>query len=486
MLFNSWGYILVFLILGTVLYWGIKPSWRVYLLGVGGIVFYCFWRWEFVFLMLLSPSLDYICANQVYKESDSRKRKTWLYTTLGINLGLLFFFKYTYFTYGSIQFLSSVIGGVKLPDLAVNIILPLGISFYTFHSISYTIDVYRGTIRPINHFPTFLAYVAFWPQLMAGPILRPGEVLPQLKMARKFNTERFASGVERIIFGLFKKVVIADNIALAVDNAFAYDFSMLTAFDVWIAAFLFGFQIYFDFSGYSDMAIGSARLLGIEFPENFNWPYSATSPRDFWKRWHISLSSWIRDYLYLPLIGQKYKTTSTGGIAEATVEDTKKNTTYALFATWFIMGLWHGASWTFACWGIYHALFIWIFRKLKFFNYLENKTPLITWGITLLISMAGWIFFRASSLDQAFSMYSKIINPNDYILYLKKFPAEYYYSVLLLVTALSLCYIIKHKWYDLYKQNMVLQLGKYAIVSVMITSIILYISNKTQFIYFQF
>ena len=483
MLFNSWGYILVFLIVGTIVYWSLKPSWRVYFLGLGGISFYCFWRWEFVFLMLLSPSLDYICANKVYKIKDGFKRKIWLLSTLSINLGLLIFFKYTYFLYGSAQYISTLFG-FHLSDLTLNIILPLGISFYTFHSISYTIDVYRGVIKPINKFSTFLAYVTFWPQLMAGPVLRPDEVLPQLETPRKFNLDLFSSGIERIIFGLFKKVVIADSIAKASDFAFQYDYNSLTAFDVWIAAFLFGLQIYFDFSGYSDMAIGSARLLGVKFPENFNWPYSATSPRDFWKRWHISLSSWIRDYLYLPLSGQKFKIKSEGGLSEAVSTDQKTNTIFALFLTWFIMGLWHGASWTFALWGLYHAFFIFVFRKLKFFNLLEKKTPIITWGITLLITMLGWIFFRASSVDQAFVMYNKIIQPSEYVLYLKKFPALYYYSILILIPLISLLYLIRTKT-NFFNFKLGL-LFKYLAISIMTAAIILCLDNKTQFIYFQF
>lgn len=483
MRFNSFGYIIIFLIVGTIIFWLLKPKYRVYFLGLGGISFYLFWKWEFVFLLFVTPVVDYWCASKIHLSTNNRKRKALLVTALVINIGLLLFFKYTYFIYDSINGVTTLFG-VELTPLTVNIILPLGISFYTFHSISYTIDVFRGSSLPIKKFSTFWAYVAFWPQLMAGPILRSSEIIPQFNNLRNFQTERFVAGVERIIVGMFKKVVIAESIAGAVDVAFGMDYNQMTAFDVWVATFLFGFQIYFDFSGYSDIAIGSAKLLGIEFPENFNWPYFAKSPRDFWKKWHISLSAWIRDYLYLPLTGQKYKTKSEGGIAVAITDSTKKSTMAALFITWLIMGIWHGASWNFAFWGLYHASFIFLFRKIKIFDFIEKKASFIGWGVTLLIVMASWIFFRADGINQALVMYSKIIDPNQYVLYLQRLPAKYYYGALMMLVGMIVLNTLKVKL--LVTEKKYFPALKFIAMSVMITLILVYLNNSSQFIYFQF
>jgi len=442
------------------------------------------WRWEFVFLMLLSPTLDFICAHKVYKAKSQRERKIWLISTLVVNIGLLVFFKYTYFLYGSVQFLSSHIG-LHLPDLVVEIILPLGISFYTFHSISYTLDVYRGIITPGKSYITFLTYVTFWPQLMAGPILRPKEVLPQLESVRFFNQERFAAGIERIIIGFFKKVVIADTIATAVNRAYALDPAILTSYDVWVAAFLFGFQIYFDFAGYSDIAIGSAKLLGVNFPENFSWPYLASSPREFWKRWHISLSAWIRDYLYLPLTGQKFKTQSVGGISEAVETVKARNLTIALFLTWFIMGLWHGAAWTFAIWGLIHATLIFFYRSVKFFSWIEKKAVVVSWMFTLAFSMIAWIPFRATSIHQTLTMFYKLINPTDYVFSLHKLPSMDYITTFLLIVGMLALYGIRNISAK-YREHSAFLAVKFIALVVMVAFSIAYLKNEIQFIYFQF
>ncbi|MBL4735704.1 MAG: MBOAT family protein, partial [Flavobacteriales bacterium] len=366
MLFNSWGYIL-FILIATMLHWALPHKFRLFIIAAFSLLFYSMWRWEFSLLMVFSACVDYVAADQIYKSGKTPERKMWLLISLITNLGLLFVFKYTYFIYDGIQIFGSM-SDQNLPDLGIRIILPLGISFYTFQTISYTIDTYRKVIKPEKNFLAFLTYVTFWPQLIAGPILRAKEVIPQLLAERKANMRDIIPGVERIIAGLFKKVVLADTIAVMVDSAFDLDPNLFSAYDVWAAAILFGFQIYFDFSGYSDIAIGSARILGIRFPENFNFPYLSLSPKDFWKRWHISLSSWVRDYLYLPLIGQPVRTESTGGLAVAAEQDGNNKRTFALFLAWFIMGLWHGAAWTFGIWGLYHALLLFVYRKFRILN----------------------------------------------------------------------------------------------------------------------
>ncbi|MHC4846382.1 MAG: MBOAT family O-acyltransferase, partial [Planctomycetota bacterium] len=406
MLFNSWGYVLLML-LAVPLHWMLPGNrTRTPLLCAVSLLFYCMWRWEFAFLVLASALTDYTCALRMSATDNARRRRAWLSLSLFVNFGLLITFKYTYFIWDNVR----LIGGDGVPELAdlgVRIILPLGISFYTFQTVSYSIDVYRRVIRPTRDFVTFLTYVTFWPQLIAGPVLRASEVVPQLKGHRTFNLNLLCSGLVLVVTGLFKKVVIADNISGMVDEAFALGVAGMTAPDVWVANFLFGFQIYFDFAGYSDIAIGSAMMLGMYFPKNFNWPYMARSPRDFWSRWHISLSSWIRDYLYLPLTGERFKTHSVGGISEAATKGGGRRNR-ALLLTWFIMGLWHGAAWTFALWGMYHAVLILVYRLVPFLRRLPDRRPVLSWLLMLPLAMAGWIAFRATSMPQALSMFARI------------------------------------------------------------------------------
>jgi alginate O-acetyltransferase complex protein AlgI len=445
------------------------------------------WRWEFSLLVIFSASVDFVVGKQIYKSDRVGYRRFWLLISLIINIGLLTFFKYTYFIYDNMYSLGNAAGiSMRFPqDIGIRIILPLGISFYTFQTISYSIDVYRRVVDPVRNFPVFLTYVAFWPQLVAGPILRAKEVIPQLESQRKFKIENINHGALRILMGLFKKVCLADNIALFVDTAFSMQLGSLNAFDIWTATFLFGFQIYFDFSGYSDIAIGSARMLGLHFPNNFNWPYLSASPKEFWKRWHISLSSFIRDYLYLPLTGQKYKTTSTGGLPIAISK--KGNPVIGLFITWFIMGLWHGASWNFALWGIYHAFLIFLFRLIRFnrlFLYLEN-TP-IAWGIMIFSIMAGWIPFRSHSLIQAASMLTTILDPMQYNLSGLKLDMAAHTTVAVLIVGMLIMKQLFNVYKDHYMKPVFSVPALIFFVSVMILGILIYLQPVRYFIYFQF
>ncbi|MDC1336396.1 MBOAT family protein, partial [Flavobacteriaceae bacterium] len=280
------------------------------------------------------------------------------------------------------------------------IILPFGISFYTFETISYTVDVYRGILKPEKKFLDYLLFVTFFPKLVAGPIQRANELIPQFKKWETFNLDSITYGIKRILYGLFLKVVFADNISPLVDEMYLINFEFASAVDVFTMSFLFGFQIYFDFSAYSHIALGTAKLFGINIPENFNFPYIAVSLKDFWKRWHISLSAWIRDYLYLPLSGVKVLNSSgENGIGKSLSDRSKSKSNSALFLTWAIMGIWHGANWTFLFWGLFHAFFIYlerIFKPLRDqFKFLNFK--IVNWGFTLVISMLSWIPFRANS-----------------------------------------------------------------------------------------
>jgi len=379
---------------------------------VASMTFYGFWRPEFLVVIALSAFTDFVVAKHIDAATDDKVRWRWLMISLAINLGLLVYFKYLFFFVDNAVATLNFIGFQNVRSPALSIILPLGISFYTFQTISYSIDVYRKVIQAEKDFVLYGCFVTFFPQLVAGPILRGSELLGQLSSRPKFQIKLFVSGLRRILFGLFLKVVIADNLSPLVDFGFGQLLVDISAVDVVTLAFLFGFQIYFDFSAYSHIAIGSARLMGIVFPENFNFPYMASSPREFWRRWHISLSSWIRDYLYLPLLGKKAWNRSIDGIVINTHEQHKdKRRPYTpLFVTWAIMGFWHGANWTFILWGLIHATCIVVHRLVLA---PASRLPRFMrawggWAINLLVMMLAWIPFRAQSVEVALKMYGKL------------------------------------------------------------------------------
>jgi len=480
MIFNSLTYF-VLLIIVVTLYWTLPYRTRLILIFVASLTFYGFWRVEFVPVMLLSVIVDYLVALQIAKRADIKKKL--LLISLTVNLGLLFYFKYLiFFADNAIGFANLL--GADIDPLVLKIILPLGISFYTFQTISYTVDVYRGLIKPEKDFVLYACYVTFFPQLVAGPVLRAVEVIHQFKNRVEFSITHLILGVRRIIYGLFLKVVLADNIAPLVDAGFAMPLDTMSALDVWTLAFLFGFQIYFDFSAYSHIALGSARLMGISFPENFNFPYLATSPKDFWRRWHISLSSWIRDYLYLPLAGIKVHDRSTGGLANATLDKKKKT---SLFLTWAIMGLWHGANWTFVLWGVYHAIAISFYRILSPAVRGVNRKVQIVCGIvlTLPIMMLAWIPFRAESLAMTFGMWIKVLDLSEYT-YLGMRENTYLITAIVLVGIVA-TFLVKKKFIHFGEKNNLFYIGLESLIfAIIIPLILVFFRPISQFIYFQF
>jgi alginate O-acetyltransferase complex protein AlgI len=489
MIFNSLTFI-IFLILVVTAYWLLPQKYKMWMLLFASCIFYGFWRWEYLSVMFVSALTDYFTAIQIEQTpiSNIKKRKRLLAITLFVNLGLLIYFKYLFFFTENVNTLSSILGmDFNLP--LFKILLPFGISFYTFETISYTMDVYRGLIKAERSFLNYGLFVTFFPKLVAGPIQRASELLNQLKNRPLFQSEFIAEGLKRILYGLFLKVLLADNISPLVDEAFSADSNALSAIDVWMMAFLFGFQIYFDFSAYSHIAIGSAKLMGITIPENFNFPYLAISFRDFWKRWHISLSSWIRDYLYLPLAGVKVTETSGKvGIGEGLDKSGNKNSkTKALFLTWAIMGFWHGANWTFVVWGLYHASFVYLERKLKPLRkrFKIFDFNIIAWIITLSFAMLSWIPFRANNLQETFIMFQKIINPKNYLFYTMRennYLITAFLLILMLVTYFSNTYVEpklnKFKW-----ASFIFHTVKYSIIIIFVYTFLRPIS---QFIYFQF
>ena len=385
MLFNTWTFAIFFTVVYS-LYRALPRRGQNALLLVASYFFYGAWDYRFLALLLISTMLDYFCGRAIYRAKDSRQRHLFLVLTVAANLCFLGFFKYCNFFAESLTALLSPFGlAPSLPML--NVVLPVGISFYTFQSMSYTIDIYRGQLKPSTSFFEYATFVAFFPQLVAGPINRAPRLLPQFGRTRIITWEHIRSGSWLIAWGLFKKMVVADNMAPIVNAAFA-DPSKYQGLDLVLAVNAFAFQVYGDFSGYSDMARGIARLMGFDLMVNFDQPYFAVSPSDFWRRWHISLSTWLRDYLYIPLGGNR------GGKAA-----TYRN----LMITMLLGGLWHGAAWHFVIWGFYHGLLLSITRPFQWlFDWERSRNPLqrALWRGALVVGMfhltcLGWLIFRA-------------------------------------------------------------------------------------------
>lgn len=384
MLFNSAAFA-VFLPLIFVVYWSLKGQSRRIALLLGSYVFYSWLDWRCSGLLLLSTVVDYVCALGIDAQQQRRSRRTLIIISVVLNLGLLAAFKYfNFFCDSAAMLLESVGLPVHMPTLQV--ILPAGISFYTFQTMSYTIDVYRGE-KPERSFIDFALFVSCFPQLVAGPIVRASDFLPQLKRDARFEDVDFSSGVYLILRGLFKKMIVADTLSIYVDLVFGAP-SEFHGLSAWVALYAYAFQIYMDFSGYTDVAIGVGRLLGIEFTKNFDRPYLATSPSEFWRRWHITLSTWLRDYLYIPLGGSR-----RGSLL------TVRN----LFITMLLGGLWHGAAWTFVAWGAYHAILLSLERPFRAVAGERTNDPfplrvLKTLAMFHLICL-GWLLFRAPNWD---------------------------------------------------------------------------------------
>jgi D-alanyl-lipoteichoic acid acyltransferase DltB (MBOAT superfamily) len=340
MLFNSIQFLIFFPVIATI-YFLLPHRYRWLLLLVGSYYFYMSWKPEYIILILASTLIDYSVGLKLGSESRPAIRRRWLLLSLVTNLGLLFSFKYFNFFNDSFRQLFQM-ANLSYPVPALNVLLPVGISFYTFQTLSYTIDVYRGKIQPERHLGVFALFVSFFPQLVAGPIERSGNLLPQFYQKTAVDYERIISGLQRMTWGFFKKVVIADRLALLVNTVYNHP-TEFSGMPLIIATYAFGFQIYCDFSAYSDIAIGAARVMGFDLMENFRQPYYARSIPEFWRRWHISLSTWFRDYVYLPLGGNRVKL---------------PHWVFNILVVFVVSGLWHGANWTFVIWGALHGIFM--------------------------------------------------------------------------------------------------------------------------------
>ena len=404
MLFNSLEFLL-FLPCVFLLYWFVfkKIKNQNLFILIASYTFYGWWDWRFLFLILASTIVDYSLGISINKIEERKKRKVLLWVSLAFNLSLLGVFKYyNFFIENWVNAWSQV--GVEMNKSSLNIILPVGISFYTFQTLSYTIDVFRKELKPTKDFIAFASFVSFFPQLVAGPIERASNLLPQFFVKRKFNYELASSGMRLIIWGFFKKIVIADNCAVYANDIFS-NYQDQSGITLMFGAIFFAFQIYGDFSGYSDIAIGIARLFGFKLKRNFNYPYFSRDIGEFWRRWHISLSTWFRDYLYIPLGGSR---------------GSKYNKIKNVLIIFIVSGFWHGANWTFICWGALNALYflplLLTNRNRKNLNTVSEKTILPSFKelfqilTTFALTTFAWIFFRAENMSFAIDYISRMFS----------------------------------------------------------------------------
>ena len=482
MLFNSIDFA-IFLPIVFILYWyATNKNLRLqnFLIVAASYVFYGWWDWRFLSLILFSTLVDYIVGLRLGVEEKQIRRKFLLWTSILVNLGFLGFFKYYNFFLDNFITSFSLLG-VQFKANSLNIILPVGISFYTFQTLSYSIDVYRRKLKPTKDFIAFSAFVSFFPQLVAGPIERAEHLLPQFYKSRTFDYSKAVDGMRQILWGLFKKMVIADNAAEIANQIFnnSADYSGSTLL---LGALFFTFQIYGDFSGYSDIAIGTARLFGFYLMRNFNFPYFSRDIAEFWRRWHISLSTWFRDYLYIPLGGSR-------GSRSMIIRNT--------FIIFIVSGFWHGANWTFLIWGALHAIyFLPLLLTKRNRTYLGvvaegKKLPSVrefflmvsTFGLTVF----AWIFFRAESVGHAMSFISEIFSSSLFTVPIfdgKKHALETFLLIVLFVLV---------EWNGREEQYAIASLGlswkrplRYAMYYAIFIALFWFGGKEQQFIYFQF
>ncbi len=481
MLFNSISFA-IFLPIVFFLYWfTTKGNFKVQniLLLVSSYFFYACWDWRFLFLLIFSTLLDYFTGINIYEASSIKKKRIWLWISICVNLGFLGVFKYYNFFATSFADGLSLLG-IKTSLVTLKVILPVGISFYTFHGLSYVIDLYKNKIKPEKNFIDYSVFVSFFPLLVAGPIERATHLLPQILKKREFDYSKAVDGLRQILWGLFKKIVIADNCAeyanIIFNNSSHYPGSTLV-----LGALFFTFQIYCDFSGYSDIALGTARLFGIDLLRNFAFPYFSRDIAEFWRRWHISLSSWFKDYLYIPLGGSK------GGIW------LKIRNTLIIF---LVSGFWHGANWTFIVWGLLNAIYIMpsiIFNKNRISldiiakgKYFPSIKEFFSMGITFGLTVLAWIFFRADNLQHAFSYISDIFSNS-------LFSMPYFDGVIRRSIFILLPVFFLIEWLGREQQYAIAALGikfhksiRWTMYYAIVFAILYFGGIEQQFIYFQF
>lgn len=486
MLFNSIDF-LIFLPIVFIIYWFVvnkNIKLQNLFIVIASYIFYGWWDWRFLSLIIFSTIVDFIIGSKLENQKNQKKRKLFLWVSILTNLGLLGFFKYyNFFVENFITAFSFL--GYEFSPSTLNIVLPVGISFYTFQTLSYTLDVYKEKLKPTKDFIAFAAFVSFFPQLVAGPIERATHLLPQFFKKRVFDYQKAVDGMRQILWGFFKKMVIADNCAIFANEIFnhsdQYSGSILV-----LGAFFFAFQIYGDFSGYSDIAIGTSRLFGFDLKQNFAFPYFSRDIAEFWRRWHISLSTWFRDYLYIPLGG------SRGSVWK------KVRNTFIIF---IVSGFWHGANWTFISWGAINALFflpLMISKKNRihtnaiaagrFFPSIKEFFQIL---ITFCLTLLAWIFFRAENISHAINYISDIFSQSLFTIpNLKdnRVLKNYLIPIYLIVFLLIIEWFSRNDKYGiekiLVKQHRLFRWLFYAFILFLIGTFMR--TEETPFIYFQF
>ncbi len=480
MLFNSFEF-LVFLPIVFLLYWFVFRGrrWQNFLVVIASYVFYGWWDWRFLLLIAFTSLCSYGSGLLLeHYEGQRRKQQTVSAANIVLNLCILGVFKYYNFFVENLDALFGMMG-CHLDWVTMNVILPVGISFYTFQALSYTIDVYQKKLPATHDIVEFFAYISFFPQLVAGPIERATNLLPQFQQKRQFDYAKAVDGMRQMLWGFLKKLVVADNCAYVV-NEYWNQYQDLPGLTLFMLGVLFTFQIYCDFSGYSDIAIGCARLFGFHLMRNFNFPYFSRSIPEFWRRWHISLTTWFRDYIYFPLGGSRCN---------------KWKIIRNVFIVWGISGLWHGANWTFVCWGLFHATLLAIYNifgiNTKYKNVvaygrlLPNMKELLQIALTFFLAVIGWIIFRAESMTQAVD-------------YLTAMVSNEFFDVSNMNGKLYLCFgvvLLAVEWLQRNKQHALqfsdikpfnYRIVRWGIYYVILMVIAGYAGTSQSFIYFQF
>ena len=482
MLFNSIDFA-VFLPLVFILYWFVfnkSIKHQNFLIVVSSYIFYSWWDWRFLILIFISSIVDYLVGIELSSQTNKNKRKLLLACSLLVNLGFLLTFKYYNFFLDNFS-QAFLFFGENINIRSLNLVIPVGISFYTFQTLSYTIDIFNKKLTAKKDLFSFLAFVSFFPQLVAGPIERAKNLLPQFYSIREFSYNKSIDGIRQILWGLFKKIVIADNCAHYVNIIFSNS-DTLEGSTLFLGAILFSFQIYGDFSGYSDIAIGTARLFGFNLMQNFAFPYFSRDIGEFWRRWHISLSTWFRDYVYIPLGGSRVPL---------------KLKIRNIFIIFLVSGFWHGANWTFIAWGALHAIY---FLPLMFMNKNRIHTDIVAEGnllpsikefigilTTYIITVFAWIFFRAETITQALNYISNIFSDKLFM------RPEYFVDIRAFILVLFIILFVLIEWLQRDKKHALeissvktSRILRWTIYLMLIFSIILFGGQQQEFIYFQF
>jgi len=522
MIFNSlafFGFIAIFL----PLYFSLKGKWRLWLCLVGSYYFYGVWDWRFLSLIMTSTVIDYVVGLKLDQTSDEAKRKRLMIVSMVVNLGFLAFFKYFNFFIGSFQEIL-LAAGMNPSIHTLNIILPVGISFYTFQSMSYTIDVYKRVIPVEKDFIRFATFISFFPQLVAGPIVRASDFLPQFQKDRKFDWNRIFAGTGQMLFGFFKKVAVADSLAPFVDQCFAAP-GNFGSLHLIIGVIFWSFQIYCDFSGYSDIAIGLARVLGFDFPDNFKTPYFSKNFSEFWQRWHISLSSWLKDYLYIPLGGNRsgsfgskffiglamigsvfvtkwwwlipiYLIGTIWVVYRMRKDEKIRAKTYTYMnnmVTMLLGGLWHGTTWAYVFWGFLHGMYLigqrvfgppWgkMLDYIRAPKFIQNALAII---IVYLLTCLAWIYFRAPTFDIAGQVIHGIVGFEGFSFgaVVNQFWVAKGFILILILLSIEIANL-KFTFYKIVQENPVFRVVSFAGLLWLIAFFGTFGSNA--FIYFQF